>query len=58
MISKEYGKYYISCDGCEQELEPAPTFGEALDRIEAEGWSTTKIGDEWVNLCKTCQEDV
>jgi hypothetical protein len=57
MIDKSYGKFYIACDGCGEELETADTFDEALSRIDAEGWETKRMGTDWINLCPTCAKE-
>jgi len=58
MIDKSYGKFYISCDGCGEELETADTFDEAKSRIDAEGWKTIKMDNEWVHLCPNCEKEI
>jgi len=58
MIDKSYGKFYIACDGCGEELETADTFDEALSLIDAEGWETKRLGTDWINLCPTCAKEV
>ncbi len=58
MIDKSYGKFYIYCDGCGEELETADTFDEALSLIDAEGWTTKRLDTEWAHLCPKCEKEV
>jgi Fe2+ or Zn2+ uptake regulation protein len=58
MIDKSYGKFYIACDGCGEELETADTFDEAKSRIDAEGWKTIKMDNEWAHLCPKCEKEI
>ena len=58
MIDKSYGKFYTTCDGCGEELDPTDTFDEAKSQADAEGWETKRLGTEWINLCPTCAKDV
>lgn len=58
MIDKSYGKYYTTCDGCGEELDPTDTFDEAKSRVDAEGWKTIRMGTDCVNLCPTCAKEV
>jgi len=58
MIDKSYGKFYIACDGCGEELETADTFDEAKGRIDAEGWKTIKMDNEWAHLCPNCEKEI
>lgn len=58
MIDKSYGKFYTTCDMCEEELDPTDTFDEAKSQVDEEGWTTKKVETEWVNLCPTCAKEV
>lgn len=58
MIDKSYGKFYTTCDGCGEELDPADTFDDARNQLEVEGWETKRLDTEWANLCPTCAEEV
>ena len=58
MIDKSYGKFYTTCDGCGEELDPTDTFDEAKSQADAEGWETKRMGTDWVNLCPTCAKEV
>ena len=55
MISKEYGKYILSCDICsaaaEEEYE---TFQDAVDAKSDKGWKSKKIEGQWVDVCLDC----
>jgi hypothetical protein len=57
MILKEYGKFTPACDGCEVTLAKEDNFQEATDAIRGADWSTKKDGDDWINLCPTCQKE-
>lgn len=57
MISKEYGKYTLSCDICgattEEEYE---TFQDAVDAKQDKGWQSRRISGEWADVCTDCIE--
>lgn len=58
MISKEYGKHVVECDGtCGDTLDPCDTFDEALAAIKENEWKATNTGRVWQHYCPTCREE-
>lgn len=58
MIIKEYGKWAVYCDGCNEMLCACDSFEEAREAIHNAEWYTTKIGGTWINCCPTCKESL
>jgi len=56
MINKEYGKYVLTCDVCEERAEETfNSFVEAVDYRRASGWKVKKEKDgTWVDTCTEC----
>lgn len=54
-LERERGLIVFTCDEC-GEVEETETrdFEEAREHIRAEGWRTSKVGDEWVHKCRGC----
>jgi len=59
MIEFIHGQAHAVCDGCGEEHVDGPfdSFEEARSAMKSDGWSATKVGEDWINLCPTCQED-
>ncbi len=57
-IEKEYGKYIVVCDSCNECLSPEDTHNAARHAAKEAGWSTSIVVGEWINLCPTCKEDL
>lgn len=56
MIIKEYGKCYLECDICNEEVEKEfKYFDEIVDYKKQNGWKSKKINGEWVEICPICQ---
>lgn len=54
-LHREGGKIVFECDECEDTEETETSdFEEARDHIRAEGWTTRKVGDDWVHRCRGC----
>jgi hypothetical protein len=56
MIDKRYGKFYPTCDGCGEELEPCDSFDEAKESMRDAGWEYSRQFES--NLCPICQKEV
>lgn len=56
-IEKEYGKYIVVCDACNDSLSPEDTHNDARHAAKEAGWSTSNVAGEWINLCTLCKED-
>jgi len=57
MISKEYGKFTLSCDICGSASEKEyDTFQDAIDAKKDIGWQSKKIDDQWADVCPDCLE--
>ena len=55
MISKEYGKFTLSCDICGVAADDDyETLQDAVDAKKDTGWQSKKIDGEWVDLCPGC----
>ena len=42
---------------CANDVKVTFTEEEARVAMKSDGWSATKVGEDWINLCPTCQED-
>jgi len=62
MIDREYGKYFLACDICGEEIAGFETFQDALDYKISEGWES-KCGEQldlqygWIDVCPNCQKN-
>ena len=57
MISKDEGRYWVTCDVCSDFVEEGcSTFAEAVELKKTCGFRSKKINGEWVDLCPSCQE--
>lgn len=58
-ISKEYGRYRVTCDVCDDSLgdgETFDTFEDAVASMREAGWKSRRALDgEWENICVACQ---
>lgn len=54
MIERIHGKLVPICDVCGDELEEFDSFDDARDAMVEEEWTTSRVGDVWVNACKKC----
>ena len=57
MISKEYEKYSLECDGCGNYIPQFESFQDALDFMDEHGWTKEIKFGEWVNYCTDCMEE-
>lgn len=55
MIIKEYGKYIVYCDGCDETLIEGVSWREAVETVKQNDWKFEKIDGEWEHYCPTCQ---
>ena len=61
MIDKEWSKdlrkrlYTPICDVCGNMLPTTDDFDEAVESMMTEGWTSTIVDDDWMNLCSECQ---
>ena len=60
MIDSEYGKYFLACDICGEEITGFETFQDALDYKISEGWGSKRgeqldLKDGWIDVCPNCQ---
>ena len=61
MIDSEYGKYFLACDICGEEITGFETFQDVLDYKESEGWGSKRgeqldSQDGWIDVCPNCQK--
>lgn len=57
MIEKIHGTFIAMCDQCgEEHDETFDTFDDVVRALRLNGWTATKIGDLWVNICPNCRE--
>jgi len=59
MIDRQGGKIVIECDACDEtfEGERGDEWAEVWPAAKRDGWTTRKIGDEWLHRCLTCEPD-
>lgn len=57
MIIKEYGKYIVYCDGCDDTLIDGATWREAVEAVNSNDWKFKKVDGEWEHCCPNCQRD-
>lgn len=56
MISNEYGRIILQCDGCEEE-HIFYEFEEVLDFLDTEEWQKKKVNRyDWEHYCPDCTE--
>lgn len=49
------GPIVFHCDGCSECDEThCSDFASALSKVKTHGWRVTKVGDDWVHLCRDC----
>lgn len=59
MIDREYGKYFLACDICGEEVKDFDSFDDALDYKDEEGWISDR-GEQldlkygWIDICPSC----
>lgn len=57
MIERQDGTIQFVCDACPEHLETGDTdFAAANVTRRGEGWTTEKVGPEWLHLCPGCRE--
>ena len=54
MIIKEYGKYIVYCDGCDETLIEGVSWKEAIEAVKQNDWKAEKVDGEWEHYCPTC----
>ncbi|AXK79982.1 hypothetical protein DW352_05280 [Pseudolabrys taiwanensis] len=60
MIDRQGGRIVIECDSCDETFDGNSIEGDGDDWQEvwpaakAEGWTSKKIGNEWVHGCPHC----
>jgi len=55
MIIKEYGKYIVYCDGCDETLIDGVSWREAVETVKQNDWKFEKVDGEWEHYCPACQ---
>ena len=58
-IHKDYDKYVLTCDICQDECEEDFEFwGDAVDYVvdKVNGWSKRYEGGGWIDICPDCRE--
>ncbi len=55
MIIKEYGKYIVYCDGCDETLIESVSWREAVESVKQNDWKFEKVDGEWEHCCPACQ---
>jgi len=61
MVDIEYGKYFLACDICGEEITGFETFGDVLGYKISEGWGSKRgeqldLKDGWIDVCPRCQK--
>ena len=57
MIHKQYGKFIMQCDECDDELDPHEQWDDMMAEAKATDWLITKDDDDddtWIHICKSC----
>lgn len=55
MIDRQHGKIIIECDSCDAVYEGASgDFQGVWASAKQEGWTASKIADEWLHGCPKC----
>lgn len=57
MIDRQGGKILIECDSCDEvfEGEKGEEFAVVWNAAKLDGWSSRKIGSDWVHACGKCR---
>lgn len=58
MIDKIYDSYEMICDVCGDIGEPCDTWNDVRHSIKRQGWRTTKVDGDWMDLCPTCYAEL
>ncbi len=57
MIVKEYEKFLLYCDVCEEaEEQKFDQFYDAVDFAVKNDWGRKREQNEWLNVCPDCKE--
>lgn len=56
-VEKEYGKFIVICDLCDESMPAADNWNDALSEAKAEGWQSKCVAGTWENYCPLCKED-
>lgn len=59
-LEREKGTRHVqfACDGCPEALDTeTDDFGEARAAMKRAGWTTTKVGSDWLHHCRDCSEE-
>lgn len=55
MMDRQRGKIVYECDTCDAVFETESSeLDEARMMLEAEGWRTYRLGDQWCHSCEKC----
>ena len=58
MILKEYGKYRLICDNCDEIIETYDSWDEAVEGKKEQQVKSSKIDGKWIDVCYECQEEI
>ena len=47
--------YTPTCDICGKQLHEEWSFEDAVEAKKHAGWKTTKIDNEWIDICDDCK---
>lgn len=55
MMDKQKGDFVFECDVCGKVLETDQAdFGVAINMMKRQGWTTRKLGKDWLHGCDHC----
>lgn len=55
MIDRQHGHIVIECDSCDEVIETGESdFTEAWAKAKRDGWTSRKIANEWLHVCRKC----
>lgn len=58
MIHRQGGRIQIECDACDEVFKgDSGEWDEVWPEAKSEGWTTRKIGTEWLHRCPSCGAD-
>lgn len=54
MIYREYQKWHLLCDVCDEKPGEFENIWDAIAYKMANGWRSNKTGGEWLDVCPGC----
>lgn len=56
MIDRQKGEIVFECDSCDETFPAGSNdFTEAWALAKRDGWTSRKIGNDWVHACPDCK---